>query len=393
MIETASRISQALIGTIDLYDVAAVLAERLPALRVRGLWLALYEDRKAPVHSTLTLSYDAAGARLETSSAPFASRKLVPDGTLPSDRQLTLVLQPLHFKQEQLGFVIFDIGLRDGAVLDELRQQLSSALMRIGREDDLAKNQERLLISEKMAALGRLTAGMAHEMNTPLAAVRTALDELAGLVGEYQASVSDPGVTPEDHEAIARDMSESIRLATSAAEKVAGFVHGIKFQTRDLSTREYRTFDAVPVVADTLLLLNHALRKMSCSISFEHAASSVELFGSPGRLAQVVTNLVTNAIDASRPKGGGPILLSLAQKEGTVLLKVADQGHGIPDEIIHRIFDPMFTTKPFGEGTGLGLSIVHDIVTTDYRGAIEVDSEVGRGTTFTLSLAAEGRSP
>jgi signal transduction histidine kinase len=104
----------------------------------------------------------------------------------------------------------------------------------------------------------------------------------------------------------------------------------------------------------------------------------------------VVTNLVTNAIDASRAKGGGPILLSLGQQDGIVVLKVADQGHGIPSEIINRIFDPMFTTKPFGEGTGLGLSIVHDIVTTDYRGAIEVDTEVGRGTTFTLSLAAQG---
>jgi signal transduction histidine kinase len=106
-----------------------------------------------------------------------------------------------------------------------------------------------------------------------------------------------------------------------------------------------------------------------------------------------VTNLVTNAIDASRPKGGGPIVLSLSQSEGTVLLKVQDEGHGIPDDIMNRIFDPMFTTKPFGEGTGLGLSIVHDIVTTDYRGAIEVESEVGKGTTFTLSLAAQGRAP
>jgi len=256
----------------------------------------------------------------------------------------------------------------------------------------LAKNQERLLVSEKMAALGRLTAGMAHEMNTPLAAVRTALDELGDLVDEYEGSITDSKVTPDDHGAIAKEMSDAIRVATSAAEKVAGFVHGIKFQTRDLSTSEYRLFDAVPVVNDTLLLLNHALRTVACSVSFEHASSSVELFGSPGRLAQVITNLVTNAIDASRPKGGGPIVLSLAQKDGTVVLSVADQGHGIPEDIINRIFDPMFTTKPFGEGTGLGLSIVHDIVTTDYRGAIEVDSEVGRGTTFTLSLAAQGRS-
>jgi DNA-binding LacI/PurR family transcriptional regulator/nitrogen-specific signal transduction histidine kinase len=388
--ETVSRISQALIGTIDLKDLADVMAEWLAALRVRSFWLSLYEDRKAKADgSRLILSYEEGrGVRLEEAE-PLPANELLRNGILVDDRHRTLVFQPLYFKSDQLGFVVYEMSLRDTAVLDELRQQLSSALMRIHREDDLAKNQERLLISEKMAALGRLTAGMAHEMNTPLAAVRTALDELSGLVEEYEASVTDSEVTPEDHGAIAKEMTEAIRVAASAAEKVAGFVHGIKFQTRDLSTREYRRFNAVPVVADTLLLLNHALRKVSCNVAFEHAASTIELFGSPGRLAQVVTNLVTNAIDASRPKGGGPIVLSLAEQEGIVVLKVADQGHGIPSEIINRIFDPMFTTKPFGEGTGLGLSIVHDIVTTDFGGAIEVDTEVGRGTTFTLSLAVQ----
>src|SRR5439155_17923622 len=128
------------------------------------------------------------GVRLETAGEPFPAERLAPEGILDDERQRTLVLTPLYFKHDRLGFVVFDIGLRDAAVLDEVRQQLSSALMRIRREDDLAKNQERLLISEKMAALGRLTAGMAHEMNTPLAAVRTALDELDDLVDEYRGS-------------------------------------------------------------------------------------------------------------------------------------------------------------------------------------------------------------
>jgi DNA-binding LacI/PurR family transcriptional regulator/signal transduction histidine kinase len=389
--EIVSRINQALIGTIDLKDLSEVMAEWLRALRVRGFWLSLYEDRKAGA-SRLILTYDAEhGVHLEEGD-PLPAERLVRDGVFVEDRLRTVILQPLYFKTERLGFVIFEMSLREATVLDELRQQLSSAIMRIRREDDLAKNQERLLISEKMAALGRLTAGMAHEMNTPLAAVRTALDELKDLVHEYESSVTDAAVTPDDHAAIAQEMSEAIRVAASAAEKVAGFVHGIKFQTRDLATSEYRLFNAVPVVSDTLLLLNHALRKVSCNVAFEHPTSSIELFGSPGRLAQVVTNLVTNAIDASRAKGGGPIVLSLGQQDGIVVLKVADRGHGIPSEIINRIFDPMFTTKPFGEGTGLGLSIVHDIVTTDYRGAIEVDTEVGRGTTFTLSLASQGRS-
>jgi signal transduction histidine kinase len=118
----------------------------------------------------------------------------------------------------------------------------------------------------------------------------------------------------------------------------------------------------------------------------------VDIFGLPGRLAQVVTNLVTNAIDASRPKGGGSIVLWLGPKAGQVELRVTDAGTGIPPEIMKRIFDPMFTTKPFGEGTGLGLSIVHDIVSSEFNGTIEVDSRLGEGTTFTLHLASASAS-
>src|SRR6266542_1058176 len=110
----------------------------------------------------------------------------------------------------------------------------------------------------------------------------------------------------------------------------------------------------------------------------------MELFGSPSRLAQIVTNLVTNAIDASAEKGGGPIDLVLGTWDGGVKLEVRDRGAGIAPENIGKIFYPMYTSKPFGVGTGLGLTIVHDIVTGDFNGTIDVDSQVGRGTSFVL---------
>ena len=159
-----------------------------------------------------------------------------------------------------------------------------------------------------------------------------------------------------------------------------------RYQVADAqsSSKEFRRFSAVPVIADTILLLNHALRKANCDISFEHTPGLIEVYGSPGRLAQVVTNLVTNAIDASRPAGGGPIRLTLSAGENEVQFTVSDEGTGIPADVVKRIFDPMFTTKPFGEGTGLGLSIVHNIVSSDFNGTIEVDTEVGRGTQFIL---------
>jgi signal transduction histidine kinase len=104
---------------------------------------------------------------------------------------------------------------------------------------------------------------------------------------------------------------------------------------------------------------------------------------SPGKVNQVVLNLLTNAVQAS-PEGGR-VTIRTRRRDAGVCIEVSDQGHGIPPEIRDRIFDPFFTTKPQGEGTGLGLSISHGIV-ADHGGRIEVDSEPGRGTTFTVCL-------
>jgi signal transduction histidine kinase len=219
-------------------------------------------------------------------------------------------------------------------------------------------------------------------MNTPLAAVRTALAELSRLVDEYRESVQDDEVTPADHGEIALEMSKAIELASGAAQRAADFVRGIKTHTRDMSPHQQMAFNAVPYVEEALMLLSHSLRKGKCRASFEHESEDCELVGSPGRLAQVVTNLVTNAIDASLPKGGGTIELTLRRTDSGAELIVADHGVGIAPDVVPRIFEPMFTTKPFGQGTGLGLAIVHDIVTSDFSGSVDVQSHPGEGATF-----------
>ncbi len=248
----------------------------------------------------------------------------------------------------------------------------------------LRDGQEKLLISEKMASLGRLTAGIAHEMNTPLAAARAALVELEKLADEYAASIDDASVTPVDHHEIAKDMRRSSQIAQRALERAAGYVRSIKFQTRDLDASERHRFDAAAAIQDALLLLSYGLRKTGCTIHFECGDDPPPLVGSPAKLGQVVTNLVSNAIDASTVKGGGPITIRLARADQEVTLQVIDQGCGIAPENLPRIFEPMFTTKPLGQGTGLGLSIVHDIVTGEFGGTIQVSSQVDRGTTFSI---------
>src|SRR5262249_39039032 len=178
---------------------------------------------------------------------------------LPRDRPFCIVVEPLYVRDEQIGFVLLEGEVSDGALHHHLREQLSSVLRRVQHEEELARlrtadaarareleqayrtlreNQERMLIQEKMASLGRLTAGRAHQMNTPLAAVRNALDELDHLVEEYRSSVGDPCVTPADHSEIAAEMDRTLRIAARAAERAAGFVQGIKFQTRDCAPHE-----------------------------------------------------------------------------------------------------------------------------------------------------------
>jgi PAS domain S-box-containing protein len=250
----------------------------------------------------------------------------------------------------------------------------------------LRQNQDQLLVAEKMASIGRLTAGIAHEMNTPLAAVRSSLSELSSLVKEYDEAVGDPDVNEEDHHEIAAEMRQAIELASTSAERAAGFVRGVKSQTRDLSSKQMVAFNAVPIIDEAILLLSHMLREKKCTVNFDHTSSLMELKGSPGRLAQVVTNLIVNSADACAPRGDGKIDVKLVDDGAYLVMSVTDNGGGIPPEIITRIFEPMFTTKPFGQGTGLGLPIIHDIVVGDFAGKIDVASKVGEGTTFTLRM-------
>jgi signal transduction histidine kinase len=410
---TLGDISQSLITAKDMDELSDVLSLGLPALGVKSCYVALYDDHKARESSTLVLGIEEGGEQSEHVGARFPASLLVPAEILKLEPGRVVVIVPLSFKDEQLGVIVLETDPSRATSYDQLREQFGAAFKRMEGERELARlheaqrervaelerahralreNQEKLLISERMASLGRLTAGMAHEMNTPLAAVRAALGELIKLVSEYKASIDAPDITPADHLEIAREMEAAAKLADSAAHRVAGFVRGIKAETRDLSSKEYCHFDPVPVIEETLLLLSHAARAANCTVTLKPESPTLDLFGSPSRLAQVVTNLVTNAIDASAEKGGGPIELVLGSWDRGLELRVTDQGSGIAPENLGKIFYPMYTSKPFGVGTGLGLTIVHDIVTGDFNGTIEVESQLGEGTSFVLKFASERAS-
>lgn len=399
-------ITQDLITTFEQNALMDVLSSALPRLGISECYVGLYDDiadNQGPAH--LTLNYQN-GKRLELEEGgkPFPSPQALVGSLFVSHAPKLLVMETLHFRDEGYGFVIFGLGdsIEQVNLNVGLRESISGGLKgaRLAREvqqhsqelenayQTLRENQQQLMLVEKMASLGRLTAGIAHEMNTPLAAVRTVMTRLDELVKEYEASIGDEGVTEEDHREIAKELRAAVQLAEKAAERAAGFVRGVKSQTRGLSAQEHQAINAVAAIDDTLLLLNHVLIQGKCSIDFCKSGSDIRIFGASGRLEQIVTNLVNNAVEASYPNGG-PITICLSQKSDFVELQISDSGAGILPENLSKIFDPMFSTKPFGSSTGLGLTIVHDIVVGEFGGSIDVSSVPGKGTTFTIRFPAK----
>ncbi|MEP6914460.1 MAG: ATP-binding protein [Acidobacteriota bacterium] len=223
--------------------------------------------------------------------------------------------------------------------------------------------EEQLQISEKMASIGLLAAGVAHEVNTPLTGISSFTQML--LEG---ADANDPKTK----------VLEKIERQTFRAAKI---VNGLLNLARPAQI-DSGPVDLNAVINDVLALLEHQLRTGSIQLRKELSASPVMVQGIEYKLQQVFLNLFLNARDAM-PKGGWLTVLTQSGPEAKV--EIGDTGSGIPAEQLSRIYDPFFTTKEIGKGTGLGLSITYGIV-QEHGGTITCDSSIGQGTRFTLSL-------
>jgi PAS domain S-box-containing protein len=227
--------------------------------------------------------------------------------------------------------------------------------------------EEQLQISEKMASIGLLAAGVAHEVNTPLTGISSFTQML--LEG---ADPADPRTR----------LLEKIERQTFRAAKI---VNGLLTLSRPASATsgEQSAVDLNMIVADVLGLLEHQLEMHRIKVRRELHAAPVLVVGMEHKLQQVFLNLFLNAKDAM-PKGGW-LSVNTSVEGGRAIAEVGDTGSGIPNEYLGRIYDPFFTTKAIGQGTGLGLSITYGIV-REHQGTIDCESVLGQGTRFILSL-------
>jgi signal transduction histidine kinase len=227
--------------------------------------------------------------------------------------------------------------------------------------------EEQLQISEKMASIGLLAAGVAHEVNTPL----TGISSFTQMLLE--------GADPDDPRT---RLLEKIERQTFRAAKI---VNGLLNLSRPASSTasELAVVDVNVVIADVLALLEHQYNTHSIMLRRELSETPVLVLGAEHKLQQVFLNLFLNAKDAM-PKGGW-LSVRTALDGDRAVAEVADTGSGIPNEYLARIYDPFFTTKAMNQGTGLGLSITYGIV-REHDGSIDCESQVGQGTRFVLSF-------
>jgi two-component system NtrC family sensor kinase len=226
-----------------------------------------------------------------------------------------------------------------------------------------------------MASLGELVAGIAHEINNPLAFVINNIFITQEELAKWEAAQSDsPSISS------LRKMRTRVEHMREGAARVQNLVSKLRTFSR-LDEGTFKTVDIHESIESVLLFLGH---KMEGRIEVErHYAAKEPLTCLAGELNQVLMNVIGNAIDSI--EGPGTIHVSTSEWDGQFVITVRDSGKGIPQEIRDRIFDPFFTTKPVGSGTGLGLAISYGIVKA-HRGSIEFSSEEGRGTEFTVKI-------
>ena len=262
---------------------------------------------------------------------------------------------------------------------------------------NLRATQNQLIQKEKMASLGELTAGIAHEIQNPLNFVNNFSDVSAELVGELREEKAKGAAADQGLEAeLLDDLEQNLTKISQHGQRAAGIVRGMLEHSRQ-STGERQPTDVNALCDEYLRLAYHGLRakdkSFNATLETDFTPDLPRVSGVGADLGRVLLNLLNNAFYAvqQRQQVGEAdyrptVSVSTRQVGRQVEIRVADNGTGIPESVKAKIFQPFFTTKPTGEGTGLGLSLSYDIITKGHGGTLAVASEVGKGTEFIVTL-------
>jgi PAS domain S-box-containing protein len=280
---------------------------------------------------------------------------------------------------------------RVNASLEIMVDQRTRALVEANTDlsrtmETLERARDELVESEKLAALGALVAGIAHELNTPIGNALIAATTLDSHVADLESAVSS-GLTRSRMDAFLEDGQEGAAIVVGNLERAAQLIRSFKQVAVDRASAHRRAFSLADVVAETLLTMMPAIRKRHAQVE-QDVPPEIAMDGYPGAISQILGNLVENALLHGLPGDAvGVVRVSARlQNGGWVRLTVEDTGRGVPLDVQRHMFEPFFTTRLGSGGSGLGLYIVRNVVGGVLGGKVEASSSPGAGTTFHVSL-------
>ena len=254
---------------------------------------------------------------------------------------------------------------------------------------NLEKNQNTLMERERLASLGQMIGGIAHNLKTPIMSISGAADGLEDLITEYKKSIDDPEVTKEDHHAIANDMSSWISKIRTYDSYMSDVITAVKGQAVNMNDEKPILFTVKELLNRVNILMKHELKNALVTLNIDYKVSeNTQILGNINSLVQVINNLISNAIQAYNGRPNQSIDLVVDSKDDKLLISVIDHGCGISKEVQDKLFSQMITTKG-QKGTGLGLFMSYSTIKGHFKGDMNFESEVGKGTRFNILLPKE----
>ncbi len=277
------------------------------------------------------------------------------------------------------------ISLENALLYNTLEQKVAARTQDLSQAlDNLNATQKKLVESEKMAALGSLVAGVAHEINTPVGTSITAASTLADETQAFVNAVAQGNLKRSVLQGYIEMANDCTALILNNLYRAGELIHSFKQVAVDQTNLEQRTFAVKPYLEEILISLAPKLKQTPHTLTVE-GDETVTLNSYPGAIAQIVTNLVVNSLKhAYQPDEVGQLRFVVQQQGEEAIVQYSDDGCGIPPQHLSKIFEPFFTTARNFGGTGLGLHIVYNLVTQKLKGTIDVQSEVGVGTLFVV---------
>ena len=250
----------------------------------------------------------------------------------------------------------------------------------------ISEKQETLMEKERLASLGQLIGGIAHNLKTPIMSISGAAEGLIDLIKEYDLSIDDPEVNSQDHHDIAKDMSQWVAKIKTHTEYMSDVITAVKGQAVTLSNEEEVTFTVGELLKRVNILMKHELKN---AIVYLNIAMKTDenciIHGDVNSLVQVINNMISNSIQAYNGKPEQTIDLIVESDNKHLVISIKDYGSGIPKNVKDKLFKEMITTKG-KNGTGLGLYMSYSTIKAHFNGTIKVESEEKKGTTFCIFL-------